>query len=253
MLTLGKTVGQALLKGVATARDVVVPPLCLTCDTILDEAGGCCPSCWQKIRFIAPPYCEITGKPFSHDLGKGMLSADAIADPPPYEMCRSAVLYDDRTRRLVTGLKYGDRTDLAPWMAKWMVVAGREMLVPDTIIVPVPLHPARLLQRRFNQSAELGRVIAKSTGMAFRPDWLLRVRKTRQQVGLSSSQRARNVQGSFRVPVERKPELAGKRIVLIDDVYTSGATAKAATRALKRGGAASVSVLTFARVETHGD
>jgi len=109
------------------------------------------------------------------------------------------------------------------------------------------------LQRRFNQSAELARVIAKTAEIAFRPDLLLRIRKTRQQVGLSSRQRARNVQGSFRVPLSKKPELLGRRVVLVDDVYTSGATVKAATRALKRGGAASVSILTFARVETLED
>lgn len=244
---------QRFLAGLGQMRDMVVPPLCLTCDTIVDQAGGCCPACWQKIRFISPPLCSVTGRPFSHDVGEGMLSAEAIADPPPYEKCRSAVVYDQRTRRLVTNLKYGDRTDLAPWMATWMIRAGSELLAEGDMIVPVPLHQARLIQRRFNQSAELGRVIAGRAGLEFRPDILRRIRKTRPQVGLSSSERLRNVQGSFRVPVETKPDLAARKVILIDDVYTSGATVKSASRALLRAGAASVSVLTFARVENHED
>ena len=251
MFSAKEEIRNVVRRGIHRVRDVIVPPLCLTCEAIIDESGGCCPSCWQKIRFIAPPFCSVTGKPFSHDLGKGMLSAEAIADPPPYTMCRSAVLYDERTRRLVTSLKYGDRTELSPWMAKWMKRAGAELLLPGRLIVPVPLHPARLLQRRFNQSAELGRIIARESGLAFRPEVLARVRKTKQQVGLTSRERLANVQGSFRVPPEKKPELAKQDVVLIDDVYTSGATVKAASRALKRGGASNVFVLTFARVESH--
>jgi ComF family protein len=138
-------------------------------------------------------------------------------------------------------------------MAKWMIRAGSELLAEGSMIVPVPLHPARLIQRRFNQSAELGRVIAGRTGLEFRSDILKKVRQTRPQVGLSSNERLRNVQGSFRVAVEMKPVLASRKVILVDDVYTSGATAKSASRVLLRAGAASVSVLTFARVENHDD
>ncbi len=249
--SLARRAGLALRQGFSRMLDLGVPPQCLICDAILAEPGGCCAFCWQKIRFIAEPLCPVSGRPFSHEMGPGMVSAQVIADPPPYAMCRSAVVYDDNTRRLVTSLKYGDRTELAPWLANWMVAAGRELLLPGRVIVPVPLHRSRLLQRRFNQSAELARAVARGSGLTYRPGWLVRHRPTRQQVGLSSSERARNVQGSFRVPSLRKPEVTGSHVVLIDDVYTSGSTVKSATRTLLKGGAASVCVLTFARVETH--
>src|SRR5680860_1579189 len=104
-------------------RDWAVPPLCLMCDAVVDVPGGCCSSCWLSVRFISRPYCETLGVPFSHDFGEGALCADAIADPPPFNRARSAVLYDDQTRRLVSGFKYSDRLEFAPWMAKWMVTA----------------------------------------------------------------------------------------------------------------------------------
>jgi len=237
-------------------RDISVPPLCMICDAILVEPGGCCSACWSKVRFIAPPLCDVTGRPFSHDLGDGIVSADAIANPPPFARCRSAVIYNDHVRSLVTGLKYSDRTDLAPWMAKWMVTAGRDFFAETAdmpIVVPVPLHPMRMLERRFNQSAELARHIAQTTKAPYHPELLTRPRATRQQVGLSSKERERNVQGAFKIPVDKKIDVAGRRILLIDDVYTSGATVKSAARALKRGGVKQVDVLTFARVENLED
>lgn len=246
-LSFGKLAARSIL---SLVRDVVVPPLCLVCDRITSEPGGCCSHCWSKIRFVTDPLCDVTGKPFSHAMGEGILSAEAIADPPPFTRCRSAVLYDDTVRRLVSGFKYSDRTDLGPWMANWMAVAGRELLADRPVLVPVPLHASRLLQRRYNQSAELARHISKKAGLSHRPDWLIRSKPTRQQVGLSALQRKKNVQGAFRVPQSMALEISGARILLVDDVYTSGATIKSAARALLRAGAARVDVLTFARVET---
>jgi ComF family protein len=232
--------------------DLVVPAQCLICEALCEQPGGCCGSCWRKIRFISRPFCEITGAPFSTAMGDGVVSASAISDPPPYERCRSAVIYDENIKSLVIGLKYSDRSDLAPWMAKWMVTAGQELFADKPMVVPVPLHRFRLFQRRFNQAAELARYICNSTGLEFRPVILQRSRKTNQQVGLSGQQRERNVRGAFRVPPNKKMELTGRRVLLIDDVYTSGATVKAATRALIRAGAYAVDVLTFARVESPG-
>lgn len=234
----------------AAVRDTAIPPLCMLCEAIVDAPGGCCSNCWRKIRFVTRPFCEITGAPFSHDPGDGMLSAEAIADPPPYGRCRSAVLYDDEIRRLVGGLKYSDRLDLAPWLARWMVTAGRELFEENPVIIPVPLYSLRQIGRRYNQSAELARHIAWLTNLEYRPDVLIRHRRTRQQVGLGATQRERNVRGAFRVRKERFVEIASKPVLLIDDVYTSGATVKAASRALKRGGASNVDVLTFARVDS---
>jgi ComF family protein len=183
------------------------------------------------------------GTPFSHDMGEGFLSAEAIANPPPFQRARAAVSYDGVARRMVQGLKYHDRTDLARWMAGWMARAGAELLADADIVVPVPLH-----RRRFNQSAELARALARRSGKPFEPAALVRVKVTRQQVGLGLREREDNVRGAFRVPPEADIKVRGRRVLVVDDVYTTGATVSAVARALKRGGATAVDVLTFARV-----
>ena len=188
------------------------------------------------------------GTPFSHDMGEGFLSAEAIANPPPFARARSAVVYSGVARRMVQSLKYNDATNLAPWMARWMVRAGAELIADADVVVPVPLHWRRFLWRRFNQSAELARALAALSGKPFEPLALTRVKVTRQQVGLGLSAREDNVRGAFRVEQRHDILVRGRRVVLIDDVYTTGATVSAASRALKRGGAAGVDVLTFARV-----
>jgi ComF family protein len=182
----------------------------------------------------------------------GLLSMEAIADPPAYRRARAAVRYDDIARKLVHALKYGDRLDLAPLMGRWMANAGRELLADADAIVPVPLHWRRQWARRFNQSALLAEIIAKANGRAVAHGALKRVKATPQQVGLDKSGRAQNVQGAFRVSGEGKAEVAGRNLLLVDDVLTSGATIDACARALLRGGAASVDVLVFARVVAAG-
>jgi ComF family protein len=229
------------------AVDVGLPHLCASCREPVGDAGLCA-ACWSKLSFIAPPYCTRLGIPFAFDPGPGMLSMEAIADPPAYARARAAVRYDDIARTLVHALKYGDRLDLAPIMGRWMASAGRELLADADAIVPVPLHWRRLWARRFNQSALLAAVIAKSRGIPVAYGALKRVKATAQQVGLDKAARALNVQGAFRVPAEDKPEVAGRRLILVDDVLTSGATVDACARALLRGGAANVDVMVFARV-----
>lgn len=156
-------------------------------------------------------------------------------------------IHEGIVRDLVHGLKYRDRTDLAPMMAEWMIRASDGAVAAADMIVPVPLHALRLWRRKFNQAAELARVIAERSARAYRPDVLRRIKRTSRQVGLGARAREDNVRGAFAVPEGAKRELAGKRIVLVDDVYTTGATVAAATRALKRAGAGDVTVLTFAR------
>ena len=173
---------------------------------------------------------------------------EAIASPPAYQRARAAVRYDDVARTLVQALKYHDRTDLAPAMGRWMAHAGKELLQGADMLIPVPLHWRRAWHRRYNQSGALARAIERASGVRLRGELLQRVRRTEQQVGLSRSQRASNVQGAFRVPPERQGEVSGARIVLIDDVLTSGATVDACARALLRARAAQVDVLVFARV-----
>lgn len=231
----------------ATAIDFVFPPVCPGCQVLLGRHAGICPSCWSGLRFIERPYCDVLGVPFSHDLGSGILSADAIANPPPFARLRSAVAHDGLGRTLVHNLKYRDRTDLAPMMAGWMIRAADGLIEGCEVIVPVPLHRYRLLARRFNQAAELARAIAQKTGKPLLVGALKRSRRTRQQIDLGANARRQNVQGAFSVTQWGRSDLFGKRVLLIDDVYTTGATVAAATRALKRGGAAEVCVLTFAR------
>lgn len=177
---------------------------------------------------------------------------EAISDPPAYGRARAAVRYDDVARTLVHALKYQDRTDLAPAMGRWMARAGRELIEQSDALIPVPLHWRRGWSRRFNQSGALARVIERQTGVKLLSEVLRRVRPTLQQIGLSRPQRGSNVQGAFKVAAERQSEIQGRRVVLVDDVLTSGATVDACARALLRAKAASVDVLVFARVvDTH--
>jgi ComF family protein len=229
------------------ALDVALPTLCPSCREPVGGDGLCAP-CWSKLSLIAPPYCERLGIPFAYDPGPGVLSMQAIVDPPAYHRARAAVRYDDVARSLVHALKYGDRHDLAPTMGRWMARAGRELLADADALIPVPLHWRRLWARRFNQSALLAKAITKNTGIPVADTALRRIKATAQQVGLSQAERARNVQGAFRVPDEHKGEVAGRRLILVDDVLTSGATSDACARALLRGGAKSVDLLVFARV-----
>jgi ComF family protein len=237
-----------------TARltlDIALPTLCVACREPV-HGDGVCAACWAKLSFIAPPFCPRLGIPFVYDPGPGMLSMEAIADPPAYARARAAVRYDDVARTLVHALKYQDRTDLAPALGRWMARAGRELLEEADVLVPVPLHWRRAWGRRYNQSGALARVIERQSSVAVSSQALRRVRPTQQQIGLSRSQRASNVQGAFKVMPERQSEIQGRRVVLIDDVLTSGATLDACARALLRAKAASVDALVFARVvDTH--
>jgi ComF family protein len=233
------------------ALDIALPTLCVACREPVAGVGVCA-ACWSKLSFIAPPYCPRLGIPFVYDPGPGLLSMEAIANPPAYARARAAVRYDDVARTLVHALKYHDRTDLAPAMGRWMARAGEELLAEADLLVPVPLHWRRGWSRRYNQSGALARVIEKQCGVAVAPDVLRRIRPTLQQIGLNRSQRASNVQGAFKAAEDRSAAIHGRRVVLIDDVLTSGATADACARALLRARAAQVDVLVFARVvDTH--
>ncbi|MCV0394067.1 MAG: ComF family protein [Rhizobiaceae bacterium] len=238
----------AVNAGVSGVRRAMFPPLCLGCRRMTARPGTMCARCWAKLAFVERPWCAVTGLPFDHDHGEGFVSAGAIADPPPYDRARAALVYAGLARRLAQDLKYNDRTDLAPWMAGWMARAGAEFLGEVDLIVPVPLHRWRFLGRRFNQSAELARHLAPRFDVPCRPDVVVRTRRTRQQVGLGIRARQDNVRGAFHVPDAMRPRVKGKRVLLVDDVLTTGATVSALARTLRRAGAAGIDVLTFARV-----
>ena len=238
---------DAVRQAAKLALDIALPTLCVACREPVDGEGVCA-TCWAKLAFIAPPYCPRLGIPFVYDPGPDMLSMEAIADPPAYARARAAVRYDEVARTLVHALKYQDRTDLAPAMGRWMARAGRELLDGADMLIPVPLHWRRAWRRRYNQSGVLARVISRQSGVPLNGNLLQRVRPTEQQVGLSRPQRASNVQGAFQVTAEGQSDVRGRRIILIDDVLTSGATVDACARALLRAKAAQIDVLVFARV-----
>lgn len=240
-------VTAALRTALGLAVDVALPRLCPACREPVNDAGLCA-HCWSRLSFIAPPYCERLGIPFPFDSGASLLSMEALANPPAYGRARAAVRYDDVARTLVQAFKYGDRLDLAPMLGRWMVNAGRQLLGEADALVPVPLHWRRQWARRFNQSALLAEVISQASNVPVAYAALKRVKATPQQVGLSQTARAANVQGAFRVPADGKAEVVGRRLILVDDVLTSGATVDTCARVLLRAGAAAVDVLVFARV-----
>jgi ComF family protein len=242
-----KRAANAVRAALRAALDLALPPLCAACRQPV-EGRGLCPACWSKLSFITRPYCERLGIPFVYDPGPGILSMEAIAHPPAYHRARAAVRFDEISRALVHALKYADRLDLAPMMGRWIAHAGRELLAEADALVPVPLHWRRLWARRFNQSAMLAAAISRETGLPVAAGALKRIKPTTQQFGLSRTERAANVQGAFRVPADGKAEVTRRRLVLIDDVLTTGATVDGCARALLRAGAANVDVLVFARV-----
>ena len=244
----------ALLKlGQSRLVDFLLPPRCAACNTQTAATGAVCARCWQTIDFIERPLCPRLGLPFSYGFGldgqdNEALCAEAIARPPVFDRARAVAVHDGPARKLVSALKFRDRTDHAPIMARWMARAGAELLADADLMAPVPLHRRRLWQRKHNQSALLANAIARATGMPALPDLLRRTRPTRAQIGLNPRQRAANVHGAFAVEPRHLPRIRGRRVLLVDDVYTTGATVTAAARALLGSGAAAVDVLAFARV-----
>ena len=233
--------------------DQLYPPLCLHCEAAVAEADALCAACFAQLRPITAPYCPVLGIPFEIPLGPDAVSAEAIADPPPFGRARSAVLYNAVARKLVARLKYGDRPELASFCAKFMASAGRDLWADDPVLLPVPLHRVRQFERRYNQSAELARALSAITGLRVDPLLVSRTRRTKRQVGLSADARNRNVAGAFAARPGAVERLRGRRVVIVDDVVTTGSTVKAVTHALRRAGVEQVDVISFARVSVAGD
>ena len=228
--------------------DQLYPPACAACGTPIAEGVGLCSKCFAGLVPITAPLCPVLGLPFEVALGPDALSAEALADPPPFSRARAAVRYGEVAQALVTRLKYGDRIELAQFCARLMAGAGHDFWSARPLLVPVPLHPSRLRFRRYNQSYLLAKALGRQLGLDVDPFLVRRHKKTRSQIGLSGDGRARNVQGAFSAHPDALARIRGRRVVLVDDVYTTGATAKAVTRVLLRSGASEVDVLTFARV-----
>ncbi|MGE4351688.1 MAG: ComF family protein [Bdellovibrionales bacterium] len=225
--------------------DFLLPPLCLNCETPVTQHQTLCAECWKNLHFVAPPLCVRCGAPFDLPVEAGTLCGACLEKEPTFTMARSALLYDDASRPLILKFKHADKTHPVPALANWMVLAGADIWPAADLIVPVPLHRWRLLKRRYNQAALLAQAIGVRLDKPVGVDVLRRVRPTAAQGHFSKKERQANVQGAF--AVARPDQVRGKRIVLIDDVLTSGATVGACAKALMQEGASMVNVVSLAR------
>jgi ComF family protein len=229
--------------------DLVLPPLCLKCREPVAAPQSVCATCWNEIRFLSAPHCAQCGLPFPHALGSGVKCAACIAKPPRFVCARAAVAYDDASRDLILSFKHADRLEAVPLFARWINTAASDALAGADVLVPVPLHWLRLARRRYNQAAVLAHAVSKLARLPVDTTVLTRARATPSQGEMPSARaRLKNVAGVFAVAEKAKPRIAGRRLVLVDDVLTTGATLNACTKALLKAGAATVAAVTLARV-----
>jgi ComF family protein len=232
--------------------DAVLPPRCLKCGETLGGESGLCPECWRRIGWLAAPCCACCGQPFPFDAGPGTLCGGCLQKPPSYDRARAVFRYDSESRDLVIGFKRADRTESAPAFAGWMARAGAELLDSAELIVPVPLHWTRLAARRFNQAALLAQALGRLADRKVEPQALERRRATASQGHLGRLARFRNLKGAIGVVPRHAAALANRRVLLIDDVITTGATVESAAKALISAGARGVDVLALAKVVRAG-
>lgn len=229
--------------------DVAMPPMCATCEERIGTRDDLCPRCWRDVNFIRPPMCDRLGLPLTYATGTRTLSSAALADPPDYDRARAVALFTPVVRRLIHGFKYHDQHHARRLVGRWLAQAGAELLAEADVMVPVPLHPMRLLYRRYNQAAILAHELTRLTGVRVDATSLKRVKWTAPQAKRpSATERQTSMSGAFRIANGRHGQIAGRRIVLIDDVITTGATVNACARALRKAGAAQVDVLAIALV-----
>lgn len=239
MASIGRVLGTLL--------DLLLPPRCLACGVEISAADGLCPACWSELSLLAPPWCRCCGFPLPHAFADAPLCGTCAEQPPGFDRARAALRYDARSSRIILGFKRGGRLDGVPVFARWMAQAGEELLADADLILPVPLHRWRLLTRGFNQSAVLAQRIARLTGRPWAPALLERHQSTVSQQGLGARQRVTNITAAaFRVP--RPERIDGAKVLLIDDVLTTGATITACAAVLRRAGATRVDALALARV-----
>jgi ComF family protein len=230
------------------AGDLILPPLCIACRGPIAEHGVLCPTCWQGIDFITPPVCQRLGLPLPYSEDGPSISAVALRHPPAFARARAPARFSGVMRGLIHRFKYADRHEATGFFVRLMLSAGAELIRDADLIAPVPLHPRRLWQRRYNQAAILAKQIAGASGVPCAVDLLSRKRRTPSQVGMSREERRRNVAAAFIVRPRSLPGIRGKRILLIDDVITTGSTLSACAATLEQAGAAAVDCLAIAMV-----
>lgn len=226
----------------------ILPSRCPVSGEIVPTQGSLSPKAWQALNFISAPFCACCGLPLEVSVKdeNEVLCAGCSASPKIFNSARSAVIYDDASRGLILSFKHGDKLHLTKTFVPWLKTAGDRFLKDADMVVPVPLHWRRLLKRRYNQSALIAKELAKETGLSYMPDALKRTRHTPAQGHLSAKERYKNVANAFALNPKRN--LKNKNIILIDDVYTTGATVIECAEMLYAAGAARVDVLTVARV-----
>jgi len=255
-LARGMDVGRPALRWVhrafGAALDAVLPPQCLSCSGVTQTPRALCAACWANIVWLGAPLCACCGVPFEFDAAPGssdgVLCAPCLSQRPAFVRARAVFQYNEASRGLVLAFKHADRTHGAPAFGQWLARAGAELLADADIVAPVPLHWTRLAWRRYNQAALLAHAVAQSSGRDCIPDLLKRTRRTPTQGERGRAARRRNVRRAFAVLERHRPHLFGRRVVLVDDVFTTGATVEECARVLTENGAASVAVLTLARV-----
>ena len=226
--------------------DLILPPRCTLSGEIVDTQGMLSARSWGGLHFVADPYCSACGIPFEFESGSECL--ECMDTPPPFSSARSALIYNDTSRDLILGFKHGDKTHLVRSFIPWLQKSGEGMLAQADYLVAVPLHTRRLIARRYNQAVLIADALSKATAIEHLPRAMIRTRATVSQGHLKTDERARNVKKAFDVHPAFKDRIKDKVIVLIDDVYTTGATVKECTKTLKSYGASEVHVLTLARV-----
>lgn len=250
-----KTMYKYAKKAIESGVDLVLPPRCLVSGEMVDKQGMLSASAWRGLSFIAEPYCSCCGQVFIFDDNDKSSDEDdtlclyCLDNPPPYNTVRAALIYNDVSRGLILGFKHGDRTQMVRSFTPWMQKAGREMLEVADYIVPVPLHAQRLMARRYNQAALMAQDLSKASGVKHLPVALQRTRATPSQGYMNFSDRKKNVKKAFSVHPKYVSFVKDKRIILVDDVYTTGSTVRECARTLKENGAKEVHVLTLARVD----
>jgi ComF family protein len=226
------------------AADLIWPPRSLLSDAIVDRPGVIEPERWGELSFMTDPACFRCSFPLPLALGEADVCGACAADPPIYERARAALVYDAHARRLALDLKRGGRRDGLPVFASWMASAAAPLLAEADFIACAPMHWTRLAARGFNQAAWLAQGLSRASGKPWRPGLLKRVKRRKSQEGLSASERRRNVAGA----IKAGGRLDGQTVLVVDDVFTTGATLEACARALKRAGATQVHGVTLARV-----
>jgi len=239
------------MNGLNRIIDFVLPPRCVVTGEIVDRHGMLSATAWKELNFIADPQCVRCGIPFDFveetDIQDSVCGV-CIKNPPIYNMARSALIYDDASRDIILGFKHGDQTHSVPCFMPWLAQAGAEFLEKADFLMPIPLHRWRLMKRRFNQSGLMTQYLGRDAKIPFILNGLRRVRATPVQGYLHAKDRQKNVKNAFAVPKEVVPQIKNKHIVLIDDVFTTGATVNECTKVLLKNGAGTVDVLTLARV-----